>query len=473
MQLRKLIDLRTSLIFIALDLEVRPLQVSQVLEKYLVVSVPEQSENAGSIDIEGGQVINHSAFEASEKGTSIYVRDLFYNTPARLKFIKSKTSERNQLRKTLYSFILSNPEIEFSVKWDKKEKEVFKSVNKTHALERVKDVFQKHLKKGQSVSDLKICNFEHEYEGYKIQGYFSENSVQSNSKAHYLFINNRLILDPALHRSVTYSAQKIWPLGQAGYYCLFLTVPVKEIDVNVHPNKTQVKFEKPNIIYSLISAMSRSVERIETPRSQTDHGMTINKMTQDSGSIKVTPHFELDQNNNLKQGQSQQQSTTSLENGYYLTQQNENHYVVFDCSQFIATQVNLLYAQLPIPESEITPLLITEPLPFVSTPQTWLKDFGFEIEFLHKSAVLRTIPKLFEKIDYTFFLRSFFENSKSHSLKTDFQKFIFSRDSYKAMDFTYFWALFNSPLTDFEESDYIRSLDKKALESLFTRKGLK
>ncbi len=93
------------------------------------ISQPENlTESGGKIIINGGHQELLTPQKQGQKGTSLYIKDLFFNTPVRLKFIKSKTSEKAHLKKMIYSFIFSHPEIIFSVKFDDKEKEIYKKL---------------------------------------------------------------------------------------------------------------------------------------------------------------------------------------------------------------------------------------------------------------------------------------------------------------------------------------------------------
>ncbi len=88
----------------------------------------------GKLVYHGGKLISHLVMENLEQGTSIFVRDLFYNTPVRFKFVKSKISEKNAILKIINSFIISNPSIYFSVKWDDKDKTIFQPTSLANSM---------------------------------------------------------------------------------------------------------------------------------------------------------------------------------------------------------------------------------------------------------------------------------------------------------------------------------------------------
>src|SRR5690606_16415840 len=98
-----------------------------------------------SLKIHGGEIISHQQSEsiAKESGTNLYIKDLFYNTPVRMKFLQSKTSEKNHIKKILNSFLLTQPQVAFSFKWDDQDKEIYPAVTEEDLSKRIKKVFFK------------------------------------------------------------------------------------------------------------------------------------------------------------------------------------------------------------------------------------------------------------------------------------------------------------------------------------------
>lgn len=210
--------------------------------------------------------------ELEEHGTKLFIKDLFFNTPARLKFIKSKSSEKIALKKIFQAFLLSNPEVEFSIKWDDDDKDIYRP-KYDNLLDnekwRVAEIFyNKKEKKEQYLNDL--VRVENEFEKYRIHGYFSHlASPGSAHKQHFLFINNRLFFDKTLHQGIVRNLERFWPTGSTGHYVFFIDVPPEEIDVNVHPNKTQIKFFKPDVVYTLImGGIKESLHRLQKEKGQ-------------------------------------------------------------------------------------------------------------------------------------------------------------------------------------------------------------
>ncbi|RPJ75973.1 MAG: hypothetical protein EHM20_08125, partial [Alphaproteobacteria bacterium] len=169
-----------------------------------------------NLDQRGGKIIIHGGaqellipHQSSTHGTSLYIKDLFYNTPARLKFIKSKVSEKSALRKMLYAFVLSNPQTMFSIKWDEKEREIFKAIpTPAENSKRVEQVFFTKLSKG---SESAVWFSSEEYEDYKVEVYFTPGTYTTPQfRHHYLFANNRFFQDKSLHQSVLRTLEPLW-----------------------------------------------------------------------------------------------------------------------------------------------------------------------------------------------------------------------------------------------------------------------
>jgi len=207
-----------------------------------------QPELGGKIIIHGGQTMAHAQQPGTVSGTSLFIKDLFYNTPARLKFIKSQISEKNALKRIIQSFIVSNPQVNFSIKWDDADKDFYPATG-DDLNKRISQV----LHKGKKQQDLH--HFIAEYEGHTVSVYLTQSSTKGNSyKKQFLFANKRLFTDKQIHQTIIRNCEGLYPQGEMGHYCAFIDVPPNLIDVNVHPNKTQIKFFKLPVITALLSS---------------------------------------------------------------------------------------------------------------------------------------------------------------------------------------------------------------------------
>lgn len=216
----------------------------------------------GKIVFHGGKQEDWSPLPSSTHGTSFFVKDLFYNTPARLKFLKSKSAEKNALQRVFNGFLLTQPEVAFSIKWDDKEKTMFPSCPREDVKKRVSRVFFKKNPTDETLSQ--ITETQADYDGTYLRGYYSKTTTKGASgKAQYFFVNGRMFVDKALHQAFMRAAENVWPHGEYGHYCFFIDLPPDQVDVNVHPGKIHVKFLKPSTVFGLISNSIEKRERFD------------------------------------------------------------------------------------------------------------------------------------------------------------------------------------------------------------------
>ncbi len=224
------------------------------------------TKQGGKIIINGGQTELLVPQQASVSGTSIYIKDLFYNTPARLKFVKSKVSEKSALKKILYSFILCHPQVTFTVKWDEKEKEIYKAQGNHY--DRVAQVlFGKNKPHPQALIETS-----EEYDQYWVKVFFTPETYSTPQyRHHYLFANSRYFQDKSLHGAVLRNLDTFWRFGESGHYVVLINTPPEELDVNVHPNKTQIKFMRMDVVYSLmVTALKKAIKKMNDEKVVTE-----------------------------------------------------------------------------------------------------------------------------------------------------------------------------------------------------------
>ena len=214
-------------------------------------SPQEDLGDGGKIVFHGGEQVELAPYHGHSSGSAFYVRDLFYNTPARFKFVKSQISEKNALRRIFDSFLLGHPEISFSLKFDSEDKEIYPACD--NQKKRVEQVFFKSQK-----SSLKVDQYT--YEQHSLKAFISEKSSKSTQgKKHFLFVNGRLFFDRQLHQILINILTPFWGKSKTGHYALFFTLPPSKVDVNVHPNKTTVKFLKRDYIISLLKTLLKNL----------------------------------------------------------------------------------------------------------------------------------------------------------------------------------------------------------------------
>jgi DNA mismatch repair protein MutL len=379
------------------------------------VSAPEKdNQNGGRLVIHGGKTISHSEHQSSDSGTAFYIKDLFYNTPARLKFIKSKNAEKNGLKRILNAFFLCAPETQFTLRWDEGEKQLFNAVGKDNYINRVSQVLLKSRKPNPEA----LYNFDEIYEDHRVVGFFSRESSRGHAhKRQYLFANNRLFFDRGLHQTIIRSMEKLWGPGHSGHYCVFITTPPGAIDVNVHPHKTQIKFYKSSLIFSLLNGAIKSL--ISKQASQTSNSLEHERQTSLTSS---TSQYDMDHYETFKDSPygpetdstqwqktslnlEDQSSLILLSRLFALYQYDERKYLIHIGILFAAHLSKNIIDKAPLPESQLTPLLISEPYKISHGPideyLSQLKDYALEIDRLDdKTLVLRGIPREIENFNY-------------------------------------------------------------------------
>ncbi len=186
-------------------------------------------------------------------GTRIVVNNLFYNTPARLKFLKSDSSELLKIKDMLTNFAMANYNVRFEIYIDNKTPLIFKKENTL--LDRLKMIW------GKDVTD-NLLYFEISKPLFKIYGYASKPSLNKpNRSSQYLFLNKRIIKNKYFNYWISKAYENLIIKGRYPIVFVFIDASPEFVDVNVHPAKTEVRFLNEYIISSsLIYAIRKSLE---------------------------------------------------------------------------------------------------------------------------------------------------------------------------------------------------------------------
>jgi DNA mismatch repair protein MutL len=219
-----------------------------------------QDEEAGIlIYIEGG-VVRKKERTAANKGTSIRVRDLFYNTPARYKFMKSDYTEEAHIIETVMAQGLSRENVSIRLVLDGREALFFPP--DSGMKERVRSVY------GREVSDalLEISAFT---DSIKITGFVCKPSVTKNNRsAQHMFVNGRAISSRNLSYAVYEGFGTLLMRGNYPVTFIFLDITPSLVDVNVHPTKAEVKFRNEKMVFNLIKqAVENALAAADLSRS--------------------------------------------------------------------------------------------------------------------------------------------------------------------------------------------------------------
>ncbi len=224
-------------------------------------------EDSGwKIEVNGGAKSEVSP-AAQAKGTRIEVRDLFYATPARLKFLKTAAAEAAQCSDILQRIALANPNVAFSLYENDKKKFALPICNG--------DLFDARLERisavlGREFGDNSIL-ISAERESVKISGYTSLPTLnKANSLSQFLFVNNRPVRDKLLLGAIRGAYQDVLAQGRYPMCALFFDVDPRYVDVNVHPAKAEVRFYDNALVRGLLVSSIRNALNLHSNRTSSN-----------------------------------------------------------------------------------------------------------------------------------------------------------------------------------------------------------
>jgi DNA mismatch repair protein MutL len=205
---------------------------------------------------------------ALAQGTSAEVRDLFYATPARLKFLKSDRSEAEAVREVVRRLALSRPDATFTLAGEERAPVTW-NADADH-LTRLGDVLGADFR-------ANAVTIQSEHEGVQVTGFAGLPTLtRANSLGQYLFVNGRSVRDKLLVGAVRAAYADYLPRDRHPLLALFVTLPAREVDVNVHPAKTEVRFRDGGLVRGLIvRALKEALAREGQRAATTGGGATI------------------------------------------------------------------------------------------------------------------------------------------------------------------------------------------------------
>lgn len=214
----------------------------------LELKTRQPSEETGTlIRIEGSELKAQESV-AMEPGSSFTIRNLFYNVPARRNFLKSNQVEFAHISEEFYRVALSYPNVSFSFY---QGDTLLIKTSSSHLSKRVSAVF------GDSYRENLLAVSE-ETDFLKVNGYIGKPEISRKTRGEqYFFANNRFIKNGYLHHAVASAFEGLLPQASFPFYILFLEISPEKIDINVHPTKTEIKFENERFVYSIVQAAVR------------------------------------------------------------------------------------------------------------------------------------------------------------------------------------------------------------------------
>jgi DNA mismatch repair protein MutL len=199
------------------------------------------------VEIAGTRVFKQETVQC-DLGTSFQVKNLFFNVPARRRFLKSDNVEKSHIFTEFYRIALVNSNVAFSL-FDGDE-EIFQLQPSNNKI-RIENIFGKNAKKRWQQQLLTI---ETSTNLVNIIGYVGKPEYAQKSGSQYFFVNGRFMRHPYFHKAVLLAYNQMIKASESPNYFIYFEVDPKTIDINIHPTKTEIKFENEQAVWSILSA---------------------------------------------------------------------------------------------------------------------------------------------------------------------------------------------------------------------------
>lgn len=374
-------------------------------------------------------------------GTIMDIRDLFYNIPARLKFLKSSNTEFSYIQELVQSIALAHPECSFELK--KNGKIVLKTSGQNNLLQTIKEVYSTDI-----ISNLKEVLKTDQLAGMKISGYVSTpNYTRSSKKGYHIYINGRTVKCPVFQKAIDTAYKSLIANGKYPFVVLNLELPPADVDVNVHPTKKEVRYKNTNQVFNFIFAsiqagLTNYIER-QSARSFDPQSFTPQPVQQSNVVDFVQPKLEssgeiyfdkkddtiyvsdkLMQEEEEKFSQQKEEKTEQRQffvpvekepepeeniigqykNTYILVEKEDGLEII---DQHIAEE-RYIYEKLMAEKNIVSQMLfVSDVVPVSSTEAELIKEnidkfekFGFGIEFLKENELIfRKVPQMIAKVN--------------------------------------------------------------------------
>ena len=250
-------------------------------------------------EIHGGKEVANEEVGCPD-GSTFLIRNLFYNTPVRAKFLKTKTTEGGYISEVMLHFTLSHPEIRFRFIWDGKTK------IQTSGNGNVKDNIYQQFGSDITKAILPVCV---EKDGMKLEGFVGKPEISRGTRNFmYYYINGRYIKSPIVTKAIETAYEGFTMTNRFPFVVLFLTIDSAFLDVNVHPTKMELRFSHQEEIYrqmrDMISGALNHREQIVNVSLSSDRERKAEEKAARKEQIVVPEPFE--QKRQVKEGFARQ-----------------------------------------------------------------------------------------------------------------------------------------------------------------------
>ena len=383
-------------------------------------------------------------------GTTMEVNDLFYNTPVRQKFLKSEKVELSYISEALQSIAISHPEIAITLIYDGKTP--VKTSGSGDLLCVLTEIYSNSI-----AGELKKINKKDELSHLHATGFCSTpDFTRSSKKSVYVFVNNRVVKCPVILKAIDTAYKNMLPAGKYPFVCLNLSIPAKDVDVNVHPTKKEVRYQNPNQIFNIIySSILGALADIKVPQKEepdivipfgnyntlqttTQDGVSQDKEDDDTVYVSSQKFEEIQETNtppasrqfelNIKQIDLDIPKVAQVEETFNIIGQYQNTYIIFEedtelkiVDQHIADERYIfekLQANLKKEDIHSQLLLISDVLQLeaadielIQENSEKLKHFGYEIQKVSDTEIIfKKVPQVISHIKVKDILSDILEN---------------------------------------------------------------
>ena len=423
-----------------------------------IISISRLTCTTRTVDFETGTKVKCENSEVKQTetgcavGTIMDIKDLFYNLPARLKFLKSSNTEFSYIQELVQAIALAHPECSIELK--KNGKTVLKTSGQNNLLQTVKEVYSSDI-----IPSLKEVLKTDQLSGLKISGYVSTpDYTRSSKKGYHIYINGRTVKCPVFQKAIDTAYKSLIASGKYPFVILNLEIPPSDVDVNVHPTKKEVRYKNTNQVFNFIFAsihagLANYIERQPTMRFEPQQ---FSQSTQPQNNVIdfVQPKLEssgdiyfdkkddtiyvsdrLMQEEEAKFTQQQEEKTEQRQffvpvekvqepeeniigqykNTYILVEKEDGLEII---DQHIAEE-RYIYEKLMAEKNIVSQMLfVSDVVPVSSTEAELIKEnidkfekFGFGIEFLKENELIfRKVPQMIAKVNPKEILADILEN---------------------------------------------------------------
>lgn len=379
-------------------------------------------------------------------GTIMDIRDLFYNIPARLKFLKSPNTEFSYIQELVQSIALAHPECSIELK--KNGKTALKTSGQNNLLQTIKEVYSSDI-----ISNLKEVLKTDNLAGLKISGYVSTpDYTRSSKKSYHIYINSRTVKCPIFQKAIDTAYKSLIANGKYPFVVLNFELPPADVDVNVHPTKKEVRYKNTNQIFNFIytsiqaglaNYVERQIPQYGTPLSAQSNVIDfVQPKLESSGQVffdkqndtiyvsdtvmeREEKNFEMAKQEDTEQKQFFVPVEKALEPEENIVGQYKNTYILIEkedgleiVDQHIAEE-RYIYEKLMSEKNIVSQMLfVSDVVPVSSSEAELIKEniekfekFGYGIEFLKDNELIfRKVPQMIAKVNPKEILADILEN---------------------------------------------------------------